>query len=131
MDTSGLTPSPTPTAPNAVPFREIIGDALRYWEPLRVGYNLVLAVIGLGWVGVTWPHFRSAFTWHPALAICVLAVLANLCYCAAYLIDLTLQYSAFRATWRRRRWVLWVIGIAFASVISFYWIADELYPSVV
>jgi hypothetical protein len=33
------------------PLREVLTDALRYWEPRRVGYNVVLALIVLGWVG--------------------------------------------------------------------------------
>ena len=131
MDTSQSTPSPAPAVPTALPLRELISDAIRYWEPRRIGYNLVLAAIVLGWIGVTWPHFRRAITWPSALAISVLAVLANVCYCAAYLVDVTVQYSILRDPWRQRRWVLWVIGVAFAGVITIYWIADEIYPSVV
>jgi hypothetical protein len=130
MDTSQSTTPPTPAMFQAPSFQEIVSDSIRYWEPRRVGYNLVLVSIVLGWVGVTWPHFRGAFTWRSALAVFVLAVLANVAYCAAYLVDLTAQYSAFRNPWRRRRWVLWVVGVAFAGVITFYWIADEIYPSV-
>jgi hypothetical protein len=58
----------------------------------------------------------------------VLAVLANVCYCAAYAADIPMQYSAFRGVWRRRRWALWCVGALFAGVITFYWIADEIYP---
>jgi len=84
----------------------------------------------LGWVALTWPHFRSAFAWPSALAVLVLAVLANVCYCAAYVVDVTVQYSVLRHRWRRRRWVLWAIGVVFAGAVTFYWIADEIYPSV-
>lgn len=118
------------TLANSLQFRDLITDAIRYWEFRRVWYNLVLAAIVLGWVTLTWPHFRGAFTWPPLFAIFVLAVLANVCYCAAYLIDVPLQYSAFQNAWRRRRWALWLIGVIFAGVITFYWIADEIYPSV-
>jgi hypothetical protein len=131
MDTSQSSSSLAPAVPNALTFRELISDAIGYWEPRRAGYNLVLTAIVLGWVGVTWPHFRSALTGRSALAIFVLAVLANICYCAAYLVDVTVQYSTFRDPWRKRRWVLWVIGSAFAGVITFYYIADEIYASVV
>jgi hypothetical protein len=57
-------------------------------------------------------------------------VLANVCYCAAYLVDLPLQYSSFRAAWRRRRFALWLAGMLFAALLASYWIADEIYPYV-
>jgi len=57
--------------------RALLDDALRYREPRRL----------------TWPHFRPALT-RPALPLLfALAVLANVCYCAAYLVDLPLQVS--------------------------------------
>jgi hypothetical protein len=111
------------------PFRDLLTDALRYWEPRRLGYNLFLAAIVLGWVIFTWPHFRSAFTWSSALALLVLAVLANVCYTAAYLLDLPVQYSAFRDSWRRWRWALWLVGMLFAGALACYWVADEIYPT--
>ena len=130
MDSSRSAPSPGSTTRDGGSFRELISDAIGYWEPRRVGYNLVLAAIVLGWVGLTWPHFRGAFAWPSVLAVFVLAVLANVCYCAAYLVDIAVQYSAYRDPWRKRRWVLWVVGVAFAGVLTYYWIADEIYPSV-
>jgi len=130
MDTAHATPSPVPTAPSGTSFRELIGDAIRYWEPRRLGYNFVLAAIVLSWVGLTWPHFRGSFTWPSVLAVFVLAVLANICYCAAYIVDLTVQYSEFRDPWRKQRWVLWAVGVAFAGALTYYWIADEIFPSV-
>src|SRR5271169_3013136 len=123
-------PPSTPSAPGSLAFRDLITDAVRYWEPRRVGYNLVLSAIVLGWVVLTWPHFRVAFTWPSLLALFVLAVLANACYCAAYLVDIPLQYSAYQSLWRRRRWALWLTGVIFAGIIALYWIADEIYPSV-
>lgn len=110
------------------PFREVLTDALRYWEPRRIGYNAALAAIVAGWVAFTWPHFRGAVAWNALLALFVLAVLANVCYCAAYVVDVPLQYSDFRDLWRRRRWILWVLGVVFAATIAYYWMADEIYP---
>jgi hypothetical protein len=108
--------------------REIISDAIAYWERGRVGYNLVLGAVVAGWVTLTWPHFRGALNWPSLLALFALAVLANACYCAAYLVDVPVQYSSFRDLWRRRRWVLWATGVVFAGVLASYWIADEIYP---
>ncbi len=48
------------TTSDPVGFREIISDALAYWERRRVGFNLVLGAIVVGWVVLTWPHFRGA-----------------------------------------------------------------------
>ena len=121
---------PASAGPEPAPFRDLLSDAIRYWEPRRIGYNAFLAVIVVGWVIFTWPHFRAAFTWQSLLFLFVLAVLANVCYCAAYIADLPLQYSVYRDQWRRRRWGLWAVGTLFAGVIAFYWIADEIYPSV-
>jgi hypothetical protein len=106
----------------------VFTDALRYWEPRRIGYNVLLAAIVVGWVVFTWPHFRAAFTLTSLLALFVLAVLANVCYCAAYVIDVPLQYSDFRDLWRRWRWILWTLGALFAATIAYYWLADEIYP---
>jgi hypothetical protein len=117
-------------AGGSAPFGLIVSDALRYWEPRRVAYNLVLAGIVLGWVGFTWPHFRPAFSRQSLLPLSVLAVLANVCYCAAYLADIPLQYSIYRSAWRRWRWALWLLGTLLASAMAFYWIADEIYPAV-
>ena len=108
--------------------REILDDAIRYWESRRLAYNLVLTVVVIAWVATTWPHFRGALTLESLLALVILATLANVCYCAAYLVDIPMQYSSFCVVWRRRRWLLWVLGMLFAAAISNYWIVDEIYP---
>ena len=108
--------------------RRILGDAIRYWEPRRLGYSLILVAVVVGWLALTWPHFRGAFTLESLLSLSVLAVLANVCYCAAYLADVPMQSSTFRAVWRRRRWALWLAGTLFAIALANYWIADEIYP---
>jgi len=108
--------------------REILDDAIRYWESRRLAYNLVLTVVVIAWVATTWPHFRGALTLESLLALVILAAIANLCYCAAYLVDIPMQYSSFCVVWRRRRWLLWVVGMLFAVALSNYWIVDEIYP---
>jgi hypothetical protein len=59
------------------------------------------------------------------LPLFVLAVLANVCYCACYAADLPLQLSGFRDRWRRWRFLLWLVGTAFAGVIALYFMLDE------
>ena len=110
--------------------REVLDDALRYWERRRIAYNLVLAAtVGL-WVLLTWPHFRDALSLKGATLLLVLAVIANICYSVAYVADIPMQYSSLRTTWRRWRWSVWIAGTLFALLLTNYWIADEIYPYV-
>jgi hypothetical protein len=48
----------------------------------------------------------------------VLAVLANVAYCAAHLVDVVAQLSAFRMQWLKLRWILLLAGSAFAAVLA-------------
>ena len=115
-------------------FKHSVANALRYWEPRRVLYNALLTAVAVLWVVLTWPHFRPvrllgipAGDTYPALLILVvLAFLANVCYCAAYLVDVPLQLT-FPA-WRKYRGVLLLTGTVFAILLENYWIADEIYP---
>jgi hypothetical protein len=120
----------SPVTPAATAAGEVFKDAVRYWEVRRIWYNLILLGIVVAWVVATWPHFRPAFSVASLLKVLVLAALANLCYSAAYLVDIPMQQSGARPSWRRRRWALWVAGTVFAIVFANYWIADEIYPFV-
>ncbi len=110
--------------------REIFGDAVRFWEPRRITYNSVLAVVVAGWVAATWPHFRNELKLSSLLLLFVLGALANLCYSAAYLVDVPLQRSSWRTGWQLGRRGLWITGTVIAIVLANYWIADEIYPYV-
>ncbi len=112
------------------PFREVLSDAIRYWEPRRVAYHLILTSVVIAWVVVSWPHFRPAMRWESLVLMAVLAVWANICYCAAYVVDFPVQFSFFRQRWLRWRWGLWVSGMLFATLLANYWIADEIFPYV-
>lgn len=123
--------APAPVSPQApAEFRGILSDAIGYWERRRILYNLLLTAVVITWIVATWPHFRPAFRWDSFVALMVLAVLANLCYCAAYFADLPMQYSTFREFWRNWRWILWLGGTLFAILFANYWIADEIYSFV-
>jgi hypothetical protein len=108
----------------------LFNDALRFWEPRRVIYNLILFLVSVAWVVFSWPHFRPAFRWSTLPPLLFLAFVANVCYCAAYVIDLPLQGSSLATEWKHRRWVLWLAGLLFAILLTNYWIADEIYPFV-
>ncbi len=109
---------------------ESIANAMRFWEPRRLGYNFVLTTVTLAWLLGTWPHFRPAFTLASLLRLAILALLANVCYCAAYFVDIPLQYAASTALWSRWRSGLWWVGTLLATLFTNYWIADEIYPFV-
>jgi hypothetical protein len=103
---------------------------MRFWEPRRILYNAALVGLALGWVVLTWPHFRPAVVIPHTPEILVLTGLANLCYCAAYLVEICFHQSPARASWLRWRWGLWLAGTLLALLIAQYWIGDEIYPSV-
>jgi len=130
MPSSPPTSSPTLPQPPLASFHTLLADAIRFWEPRRIFYNLALSIVVVIWLVVTWPHFHPAFTLTSLLFLVILGLLANACYCAAYLVDIPWQHSAFAAIWRRRRWVLLLAGTLFAILLENYWIADEIYPFV-
>ena len=123
-------PDPAPPALGSLDGSAAFRDAIRYWERRRVVYNLALITMTGAWVISTWPHFRPAFTRQSVPPLAVLATLANLCYCAAYLVEALVRDSGLDVPWRRRRWVLWLAGTILALLIENYWIADEIYPYV-
>ena len=49
-------------------------------------------------------------------------------YCAAYVVDIPLQFTF--ATWRNYRWALLLIGTLLALLVENYWIAGEINPFV-
>ena len=117
-------------------FNHSVADALKYWELRRILFNALLAAVAVSWVVLTWPHFRPVHLMgippgetHAVLFILViLAFLANVCYCTAYLVDIPLQLTF--VAWRKYRWILLLTGILFAVLVENYWIADEIYPFV-
>lgn len=121
------TPLPHGTQPN---FRGLLANSLRYWELRRLLYNLLLLAVVAAWVAATWPHFRPMIEVHSLLLFVILALLANACYCAAYFVDIPMQFSAANDLWRRWRWTVWLAGTLLAILLANYWIADEIYPFV-
>ena len=105
-------------------------DAARFWERQRIWYDAVLCAFVVLWVGFTWPHFRPALNWVALGEMLVLALLANLCYCAGYVAELFMQPLFAQTYWRRIRWTAWVVGMLLAALLENYWIADEIYPDV-
>jgi|GEM_PF-367653 hypothetical protein len=106
-------------AGSSIPLREIVSDAIRYWEPRRIVYNAVLAAI------VLYHYYAVHQLIHTYilppdfyLAVVIMALLANMCYCAAYIVDVFVQLSNFRDTWRSRRWMLFILGLVIAVILT-------------
>ena len=118
-----------PVPPNPT-LRQLLTSSARFWEPRRILYNLILFTVCVIWLVASWPHFRPALHLVTLLPMAVLALFANLCYCAAYLVDIPLLESKLCAAWLSRRWILWLAGTLFAILLANYWIADEIYPDV-
>jgi len=108
--------------------RANVTDAIKYWERGRIFYNLILtAVVGIHFI-TGYPASKLQLSIDFALAIFLLAVVANVAYCAAYLADLFAQASGFRDFWRQYRWIVFAIGSAFAAIIT-HFIAAGMFPS--
>ena len=98
--------------------REALTDAIRFWEIRRIAYNAILALVVVAAFVIYWPDSKRAISIERAQGMFILAVLANVAYCAAYLVDLPAQLSAFGSSWRRHRWILFAIGMLFAAIIT-------------
>jgi hypothetical protein len=103
---------------NGADFREYFTDAIRFWEPRRVLYNVALAIIVAAYFVAGYPGSKAVLSIDFALGLFLLAVAANVAYCAAYLADIFVQASGFRGVWQRGRWVLFGIGTLFAAIIT-------------
>ena len=101
-----------------IALRDALTDAIRYWERGRILYNVVLAAIVLGYFLANWPASGSRLNWDLGQGIFLLAVLANVAYCAAYVPDTLAQLSDMRPLWLRYRWALFIVGVAFAGIIT-------------
>jgi hypothetical protein len=98
--------------------RDAMTSAIRYWERARVVYNVVLALVVVGEFAAAWPQSRVRLTLDLGQWLFLLAVLANVAYCAAYPVDVFAQLSGFRVSWLRVRWLLLVVGLVFAAILT-------------
>jgi len=105
-------------AADGADLRTALTEAIRYWEPRRVLYNLALAIVTGTVYMANFPHSRREVTADTVQALVVLAVLANVAYCAAYAIDVPAQLSDWRAPWLRVRWVLLAVGLVTAAILT-------------
>lgn len=102
-------------------WRDCLGNAIRYWEPRRIAYNLLLAIVVAIHFIKGWPASRSTLGFNSLLFLFGMAVLANVAYCAAYVPDVFAQMSNVRDAWLRYRWIVLLTGMAFAAVLAHFW----------
>jgi hypothetical protein len=103
------------------PFRESLTNAIRYWEKMRLVYNGVLIVVVSVCFAWTYSTAKAQISVNMVLGFVLLAVLANVAYCGAYIVDVVVQMSGFRERWAKYRWILFSIGVVFAAIIARFW----------
>src|ERR1700758_5236515 len=101
-----------------VQWRDFLSNAIRYWEPRRLAYNLLLAVVVVIHFVRGLPFSKTVLQFNTLLLLFILAVLANVAYCAAYVPDVFAQMSGVRESRLRYRWIVLVIGVAFAGTLA-------------
>jgi hypothetical protein len=99
-----------------------VAEALRYWEPRRLFYNGIMAAVVIGHMVFGWSSVHKILTFDLFLLFFFLAVLANVCYCAVYAVDLFVRFSGLQAAWEKGRIAVLLIGTAFAAVIAHFFL---------
>jgi hypothetical protein len=111
----------TPPPPDlATRLSAYAASALRYWEPRRLLFNATLALVVLLHAAARWPEAQARLTLDLGLGVFFLAVLANVCYCTVYVVDLFVQFAGLHTAWAWGRPLLLAIGTAFAAVITHF-----------
>jgi hypothetical protein len=101
-------------------------SALRYWEPRRLIYNGVLAAVVAAHIVIAWSVWREKMSLDLVLGLFLFAVLANVAYCAVYVVDLFVQFAGLDAAWRVGRTGLLIVGTAFAATITHFIVQGNL-----
>lgn len=103
--------------------RDHIRSAVRFWEFARILYNLALLtlVMILLFVNLGAVEWSVIVSWAPGMFM--LAIVANVLFCAAYPLDLIAQATPLNAYITPIRWTLLVLGtlqaIALAVILLF------------
>jgi hypothetical protein len=104
-----------------LPFREALSNAIRYWERMRILYNAVLILIVGSCFFYNYPASKETLKLGWTLLLFLLAVGANVVYCAAYVVEIPVQMSQYGERWVKIRWVLLVVGTACAGILAYFW----------
>src|SRR5438128_8530647 len=98
---------------SSVTFRDAVTNAIRYWEPRRIVYNVLLALIVISYFVYfrkSSPSTKTKISFDGVLGLFLLAVLANAAYCAACPVDIFAQWSSCRESYLRFRWLLFLVS---------------------
>lgn len=122
---------PSPDSHASMPADDAVDwrSAVRWWERRRITYNAVLTALFVALTIRTWPRLRPELGPDKILPLIVLALLANLCYSTAYLLDPLLSASPNARIRHRARLAVWVAGMLLAMLFETYWFLDEILPS--
>src|ERR1700732_5470358 len=104
-----------------------VSCAIKCWERWPLIYNLALAAVVIIHFAAGYPASKAILSLDFGLGLFLLAVVANIAYCAAYIADIFAQASGFRELWQRYRWLLFVIGTTFAAIVT-HFVAMGMFP---
>jgi hypothetical protein len=94
--------------------RECFTNAVGYWEPRRLVFNLLAAACAIAAHGMKgWWTFKL-FRWIYAFWAFGLCFAMNCLYSTAYVPDMIMQLSDYRAVWIKWRFLLYGAGILLA-----------------
>jgi hypothetical protein len=102
-------------------FRESLTNSIRYWEKMRIAYNVVLLLVVAGCFAWNYSALGSKLTVNVFMSMILCGILLNVLYCSAYIVDVMVQMTEFRDRWARLRWVLFSVGATFAAILTRFW----------
>lgn len=102
-------------------FRESLTNAIRYWEKMRIFYNVVLLLVVAGCFAWNYSALGTKLSVNVFMSMILCGILLNVLYCSAYIVDVLVQMSEFRERWPKYRWVLFSIGTTFAAILTRFW----------
>lgn len=109
---------------NKSELQAIISDTIRYWEVKRILYNIILfsIILILFCININFNNFEFLelveLLTRPFIILFKLAIVANILYCSAYVFDVFIQLSNYRDSWLKHRWILFLSGTTFASILA-------------
>lgn len=99
--------------------RAVATEAVRYWEKMRIVYNLVLAAELAAIILFSGELQNIQWSVQLWMGLFVLAVGANVVYCAAYPVEFLMGISDFWEQWRKIRVTLFLLGTLVAGVLTY------------
>ena len=100
------------------PLRKVMSDALGFWEPRRIAYNMLLLIIAIAFLSSDWRHGEVDADFQLFALLAAYLVLANLLFCAAYLSELLAARLDCRLQWQRWRNVSYYAALVVTIALS-------------